>query len=150
MQIGPFLKELWYLKLRSFYCDQPPHFFYVHFLCWLSAIYLPIFAIDNAYAAGTGDGSVWEIEVLNLVIVFLQCVFVIGLRSLGQKMVDPFGHDYEDLSVLTYIESTLHNCRIITSTKGSYFNTERATQSDNVDESSMTPNPTLVRSSKRI
>jgi len=121
------------------YCDQPPHFFYVHFLCWLSAIYLPIFAIDNAYAAGIGDGSVWEIEILNLVIVFLQCVFVIGLRSLGQKMVDPYGHDYEDLSVLTYVETTLHNCRIITSTKGSYLNDERATSSDeDVDEPSKT------------
>lgn len=102
------------------YCDQPPHFFYVHFLCWLSAIYLPVFAIDNAYAAGVGDGAVWEIEVLNLIIVFLQCLFVIGLRTLGQKMVDPYGADFEDLSVLTYVESTLHNCAIIAGTKGSY------------------------------
>ena len=30
------------------HCDQPPHFFYVHFLVLLSALYLPIFAVDNA------------------------------------------------------------------------------------------------------
>jgi hypothetical protein len=37
------------------YTDQPPHFFYIHFLVLLSAIYLPLFAIDTAYGAGWGD-----------------------------------------------------------------------------------------------
>ena len=37
------------------YTDQPPHFFYVHFLVLLSALYLPLFAIDTAYGAGWGD-----------------------------------------------------------------------------------------------
>ena len=35
--------------------DQPPHFFYIHFLVLLSALYLPLFAIDTAYAAGWGE-----------------------------------------------------------------------------------------------
>ena len=35
------------------YTDQPPHFFYIHFLVLLSALYLPLFAIDTAYAAGS-------------------------------------------------------------------------------------------------
>jgi len=68
------------------YCDQPPHFFYIHFLCLLSAFYLPLFAIDNAYSAGWGSETSWGIEVLNGIIVLLQCVFVVGLRLLGQKM----------------------------------------------------------------
>ena len=67
-------------------CDQPPHFFYIHFLCLLSAFYLPLFAIDNAYSAGWGSESSWNIDILNGIIVLLQCVFVIGLRLLGQKM----------------------------------------------------------------
>ena len=37
------------------YTDQPPHFFYIHFLVLLSALYLPLFAIDTAYAAGWGE-----------------------------------------------------------------------------------------------
>ena len=36
------------------FTDQPVHFFYIHFLCLLSALYLPLYAIDNAYAAGWG------------------------------------------------------------------------------------------------
>ena len=95
------------------YCDQPPHFFYIHFLCLLSALYLPIFAVDNAYSAGWGDDSDWSVEIINFTIVVLQSIFVVGLRLLGQKMIDPFGDDYEDLSVLTYVETTLENCRII-------------------------------------
>jgi hypothetical protein len=36
------------------YTDQPIHFFYQHFLCLLSALYLPLFSIDCAYSSGTG------------------------------------------------------------------------------------------------
>lgn len=75
------------------YCDQPPHFFYIHFLCLLSAFYLPIFAIDQAYRSGWGANSSIGIEFLNGIIVLLQCVFCVGLRLLGQKMVDPYGDD---------------------------------------------------------
>mmetsp|Transcript_14317 Transcript_14317/g.20847 ORF Transcript_14317/g.20847 Transcript_14317/m.20847 type:complete len:378 (-) Transcript_14317:38-1171(-) len=95
------------------YTDQPVHFFYIHFLCLLSALYLPLFAIDNAYAAGWGAGADWHIELLYGIIVMLQCIFVVGLRLLGQKMIDPFGDDLEDLSVITYIETTIEGCKII-------------------------------------
>lgn len=101
------------------YRDQPPHFFYIHFLCLLTVFYLPIFAIDSAFSAGWGDDTAWGIDFLNGVIVLLQCVFVVGLRLLGQKMVDPYGDDVEDLSVLTYVETTLHICKIISTTTGS-------------------------------
>jgi len=104
------------------YCDQPPHFFYIHFLCLLSAFYLPIFAIDQAYRSGWGENSSLGIEFLNGIIVLLQCVFCVGLRLLGQKMVDPYGDDLEDLSVKTYVETTLHICNIIFTTTGSYMN----------------------------
>ena len=39
------------------YTDQPPHFFYIHFLVLLSALYLPLFAIDTAYSAGWGEDA---------------------------------------------------------------------------------------------
>merc|ERR1712194_504760 len=95
------------------YTDQPPHFFYVHFLALLSAVYLPLFAIDTAYGAGWGEEARLVTDAINGIIVLLQCIFVVGLRSLGTKMVDPYGDDYEDLSVILYIESTLDNCAAI-------------------------------------
>merc|ERR1712045_439599 len=101
------------------YCAQPPHFLYVHFICLLSAFYLPLFAIENSYAAGWGEESSLAVEILNGTIVLLQCMFVIGLRLLGQKMAYPYGYDYEDLSVTTYCETTLHICDIIFTTGGS-------------------------------
>ena len=70
------------------YTDQPPHFFYIHFLILLSALYLPLFAVDTAYGAGWGDDMNIEIDVLNGLIVLLQCIFVVGLRSLGTNMID--------------------------------------------------------------
>ena len=95
------------------YTDQPPHFFYIHFLVLLSALYLPLFAIDTVYSAGWGNECYLGLDVLNGLIVFLQCIFVVGLRSLGTKMIDPYGDDYEDLSVILYVESTLEICSTI-------------------------------------
>jgi len=92
------------------YCDQPPHFFYVHFLILLSALYLPLFAIDVGYNTGWGEELYIGLDVLNGLIVFLQCIFVVGLRALGNKMIDPFGEDIEDLSVISYIETTAKIC----------------------------------------
>jgi len=95
------------------YTDQPPHFFYIHFLVLLSVLYLPLFAIDTAYAAGWGEETYIGLDALNGVIVFLQCIFVVGLRSLATKMIDPYGDDLEDLSVILYVEATLEICDTI-------------------------------------
>jgi len=99
------------------YTDQPPHFFYIHFLVLLSALYLPLFAIDTAYAAGWGDEKSYGLDVLQGLIVFLQCVFVVGLRSLATNMIDPYGDDLEDLSVINYVEGTLEICSTIMNAK---------------------------------
>ena len=95
------------------YTDQPPHFFYIHFLVLLSALYLPLFAIDTAYSTGWGNEVSIPMDVLNGLIVLLQCIFVVGLRSLGNKMIDPYGDDLEDLSVLTFVEGTLETVEVI-------------------------------------
>jgi len=57
------------------------------------------------------------LDILNGVIVFLQCIFVVGLRSLGTKMIDPYGDDLEDLSVILYVEATLEICDTIMKSK---------------------------------
>ena len=99
------------------YCDQPIHFFYIHFLVLLSALYLPLFAITQALKAGTGDDTHWLSDFLSGVIVFLQAIFVIGLRMLGRKMIDPYGSDLEDLSVLHYIQIAWDRSHGVFSTK---------------------------------
>jgi len=88
------------------FTDQPIHFFYIHFLSLLTFFYLPVFSISNAYAAGTAEETHWSTDLLSGVIVIVQSIFVIGLRLLGQKMVDPYGDDLEDLSVLHYVRET--------------------------------------------
>ena len=85
------------------YADQPIHFYYIHFLCLLSALYLPLFAISNACSAGVDENVHLSSDIINGVIVLVQAIFVIGLRLLGQQLVDPFGDDLEDLSVLHYV-----------------------------------------------
>lgn len=101
--------------------DQPPHFFYVHFLVLLSVLYLPLFAIDTAFSAGWVDNTSLALDILNGVIVFLQCIFVVGLRSLGNKLIDPYGDDLEDLSVITFVEGTLGASDVILRAKKGPF-----------------------------
>lgn len=108
------------------YSDQPPHFFYIHFLVLLSALYLPLFAIDVAYASGWAEDTFIGLDILNGVIVFLQCIFVVGLRALGTKMVDPYGDDYEDLSVILYVEATLEICGTIMNSKKAFLKVKEA------------------------
>ena len=52
--------------------DLPIPFFYVHFICLLSALYLPLFAISAGYNAGTGDEVFWTSDVLSGLVVILQ------------------------------------------------------------------------------
>jgi len=99
------------------YCDQPTHFFYIHFLCVLTILYLPQFAINNGYKAGWANESDVFIEILNGFMTLLQAIFVVGLRSLGQTLIYPFGTDVEDLSVITYVETTIENSFIITTSE---------------------------------
>ena len=46
----------------------------------------------------------WTGDVIGLVVVVLQGIFVIGIRVFAQMMQRPFGGELENLSVLTYIK----------------------------------------------
>ncbi|VEU44096.1 unnamed protein product [Pseudo-nitzschia multistriata] len=83
-------------------CTLPIPFFYIHFLSLLTVCYLPLFAIVVAHETG-GSNASWQHEVLSLLVVALQALFTIGLRSLGQKLSDPFGSDTIDLQVARYV-----------------------------------------------
>ena len=52
-------------------------------------------------------------------IVFEQCIFVIGLRTLVTNMIDPYGADLENLSVIHYVDGTLEICSPIMKLKQS-------------------------------
>jgi len=54
---------------------QPPHFYYIHFLCVLTGIYLPLFAIDAGFSAGFGEDSHMSVEILYACIVIMQSIF---------------------------------------------------------------------------
>ena len=110
------------------YHDQPIHFYYIHFLSLLTVIYLPVFSVATAYSAGMmvqhqeGNdnddnnsmmGIHWTSDVLSGIIVLLQCIFVVGLRLLGKALLDPYGNDLEDLSVIHYIQDTWQTTRRI-------------------------------------
>lgn len=96
--------------------DLPIPFFYVHFICILTTLYLPLFAITSAIEAGTGEDIHWSMGVIKGLVVLLQSIFVIGLRVLGQKMSDPYGDDLIDLSVMHYVSFTwTHSNRILNS-----------------------------------
>jgi Bestrophin, RFP-TM, chloride channel len=86
--------------------DLPIPFFYVHFICLLSVIYLPLFALSAGYKAGTGADVYWTADVIAGLVVMVQSFFVNGLRIIGQKMSDPYGTDMIDLSVIYYVRFT--------------------------------------------
>jgi hypothetical protein len=87
--------------------DQPPiSFFHFHLLTLLCCIYLPIFAISHAYLSNTADGRFRLSDAFGFLVVVLQACFVVGLRKLALVNMDPFGHDIEDLSVMTFVMST--------------------------------------------
>ena len=123
------------------YRDQPSPYFYIHFICLLSALYLPLFAVDSAFEAGwVHDNLAWSKELLAAIMVLVQAIFVVGLRLLGQKMTDPYGDDWEDLSVITYVTTTIENCRIILESSQRYHmyhNTNSDQDDDAVEEELM-------------
>jgi hypothetical protein len=64
-------------------------FFYIHFL---SAVYLPLLALFVAQQV-TSYGH-WLSDVVGLVVVMLQAIFVIGIRVLAQVMHNPLGENW--------------------------------------------------------
>ena len=93
-------------------CLCPIPFFYVHFLSLLTAVYLPMFALMVAFKTGTyaqpsHSLSWYATEGTGFFLVFLQCIFLIGLRILGQQLGNPYGDDFIDIQVTTYIVMTL-------------------------------------------
>lgn len=98
----------------------PIPFFYVHFLSLLTAVFLPLFAVVVAYETGEvneSENTTWVAEVVSGLVVFLQALFVIGLRILGQQLSDPFGGDLIDLQIARYVNMILNGSNQILAAK---------------------------------
>ena len=97
----------------------PIPFFYVHFLSLLTAVFLPLFAVVVAYETGevTDKNTTWVAEIVSALVVFLQALFVIGLRILGQQLSDPFGGDLIDLQIARYVNMILNGSNQILAAK---------------------------------
>jgi len=97
----------------------PIPFFYVHFLSMLTAVYLPLFAVVVAFESGDGgEGSnILVGEIVSCLVVFLQSLFVIGLRILGQQLSDPYGGDLIDLQIARYVNMILNGSNQILASK---------------------------------
>ena len=95
----------------------PIPFFYVHFLSMLTAVYLPLFAVVNAFEVGKTDDNQWILETVTGLVVFLQALMVIGLRILGQQLSDPYGGDLIDLQIARYVNMILNGSNQILAAK---------------------------------
>jgi len=72
------------------YRDQPSPYFYIHFICLLSALYLPLFAVDSAYEAGwVHDNLAWSKELLAATMVLVQAIFCGGITAVGPENDGP-------------------------------------------------------------
>ena len=85
----------------------PIPFFYVHFLSLLTTIYLPLFAVVVAYETGVDGSGSYALEIVSVLVVVLQALFVIGLRCLGQQLSDPYKGEFIDLQVARYVSMIL-------------------------------------------
>mmetsp|Transcript_17030 Transcript_17030/g.17077 ORF Transcript_17030/g.17077 Transcript_17030/m.17077 type:complete len:205 (-) Transcript_17030:25-639(-) len=90
--------------------DQPIQFFYKHFVCLLSILYLPLFTLEVALSTGYTKHLELHLiilyEFVSVTTVFFQAIFVIGLRILADCLAYPYGTDSQDLSVLHYVNFT--------------------------------------------
>jgi len=87
----------------------PIPFFYVHFLALMTAIYLPLFALMVSFKTSStlGEEIPWYAELVGFFMVYFQSIFIVGLRMLGQQLGNPYGMDFIDLPMTTYITMVL-------------------------------------------
>lgn len=92
------------------YADQPIPFIYMHLINLTVYLYLPLFAYCVATAIPQESGSD---ELLCALILVTTVVIIVGIRLVGDAILDPFGPEVEDLTVLRYVTFTLTASRRI-------------------------------------
>ena len=85
------------------YAEQTFPFSYMHLLVVINAMYLIIITYTIATFMSVGD-NVFP-DLLGAFILMSNLVFVTGMREIGGHMIDPYGNDVTDLSIISYIQA---------------------------------------------
>ena len=88
------------------YADLPFPFVYVNFVYLVSLIYPALFAFALGLSFKT-DVIHFEHELVGILCVVINTLFIVGVRRIAQHMHDPFGNYLEDLNVLHYLNFTI-------------------------------------------
>jgi len=97
------------LKLRSSmgslydYKTLPVPFIYVHYVYFMSFMYLPLFSILVATNFAYNIRS----EFVGYICVFLNCSFILGIRDICARLQDPFGFHNEHFNVVHFVTVSL-------------------------------------------
>ena len=93
------------------YADQPIPFFYLHLVFFISLLYIPIFAYTVAVAVDDSVSAGDAVEIVGLLVIFMNGIFILGIRESGYQFADPYGSDPLALSVLHYVTYTAQMTR---------------------------------------
>jgi len=95
--------------------DQPIPFLYIHLLYMMALVYLPLFAysVATSVADATHGQQHSGVELIGVIIIFLNNLFVLGMRDLGHILQDPFGDDLQDMCVIHFVTYTFQMSRRI-------------------------------------
>lgn len=93
------------------YADQPLPYSYIHFINFMVFLYLPLFSYGFACSYNVNIGNTllsMHDTIIGALIVLLNSLVILALRTLAQHLQEPYGEDVEDLAVLHYIRFTIH------------------------------------------
>ena len=83
------------------YSEQSFPFSYMHLLVLINGLYLILITYTVATFISVGN-SIFP-DLLGAFLLVSNLIFVTGLREIGFHLIDPYGHDVTDLSILSYL-----------------------------------------------
>lgn len=109
--IGSLLTIRSHFATLYYFGEQSIPLSYLHLTVIMNFIYLILISYTIAVFI-PADGSIFP-HLLGALMVVANIIFVIGIRELGNHMIDPYGNDLHDLAVMYYIENTFLTSRRI-------------------------------------
>ena len=77
--------------------DRPPPFVYVHLVCVLTEIFVPVFAFALTRIS---QGTITD-HVLAVAAIVVTNFFFLAINITTKKLADPYGHDLDDIHILS-------------------------------------------------
>jgi hypothetical protein len=91
-------------------CEQSFPFSYLHLTFLVSTMYLMIITYTVASFIPVSQVSSFP-DLLGGALVLVNVFFVVGIREIARQMIDPFGLDLTDISVVENMEYVISNTR---------------------------------------